>query len=273
MNSELLIGLLGIGLSLISLYTSYLFYKKSLRIKIPLFAIESRGSIGGLPNELSKLTLRYDNEIIQYFTTSRIAIWNAGEDTIKREDLVDLITIAPEIDYKILDAKIIKEIEPSNKFRINFTENKIKVDFDYIDKNQGCCVEIHHTGKTSWALNVSGTIHGVGKIRQATHIPYPHRRKKALKFSLITFLFGVGVSFLVFSWSDQKIVETIVIVNLIIASILYGITPAILSILYFRRNKTSLILGVADDDQLLQSPDFPPTGRVRKKDKDADPVW
>jgi hypothetical protein len=273
MDSGLLIGLLGLGIGAFSLLLTYLFYKKSLRVKIPLFAIESRGPIGGLPPELSKLCLRYDNKPINYFTSSRIAIWNAGKETISKDDVVGSVKICPEEGYSFLDARIITSTNATNNFKIDFSPEMVKVDFDYIDKDQGCCIEIYHNGKTSWSLNLNGTVKGAEDFRQAVHLPFPKRKKKAYIFSLGTFIVGVILSFLIFGWDDEGLNKKIFLINGFFGLLLYGIGPGLITAIYLKANRTSLKLGVSDDDQRLRSPGYPFKERVRDRDKDADPTW
>ncbi|MBV6419629.1 MAG: hypothetical protein DAHOPDDO_00852 [Ignavibacteriaceae bacterium] len=275
METGIIIGVIGLIVGLISLLTTYIFYKRSLKLKIPLYTIESRGPLGGLPETLSKLSLNYDGEKIKYFTVSRIAIWNAGKDTIHSKDIVDAdkICIIPEEGYEFFEANIRKVINPLNNFSMRFSTKEIVINFDYMDFNEGCCVEVYHSGKTSWALQVKGSIKGSGKIKHAIHIPYPTRRKKAYLVSILTFIVGSLISLMIFGWQDDEILRNISIINLIVAGLVYSFTPMIISQLYFKRNWTSVILGVRDDDELLRAPDFPPTGRVRERDKDADPIW
>lgn len=275
MGTEIIIGIIGLIVGAIGLLATYVFYKKSLRIKIPLFTVESRGPIGGLPDTLSKLSLNYNGEKIKYFTVSRIAIWNGGKDTIHSKDIVesDKLRIIAEAGYKFFEANIRKVINSLNNFEIKFSPEEILVNFDYMDYNEGCCVEVYHNGKTSWALQVQGSIKGGGKIKQSKHIPYPSRKRKAYIASAFTFILGSIISLLVFGWSDNGILQIIVTINFIAAIVVYLFAPMMISQVYYKRNKTSIILGVKDDDEILRAPDFPPTGRVRERDKDADPEW
>ena len=275
MDPGITIGIIGLIIGLIGLVLTYVFYRKSLRIKNPLFTLESRGPIGGLPENLSKLSLNYNGEKVGFFTVTRIAIWNAGKDTIHSTDLVesDILRIVPEDGYKFLEANIKQVINPLNNFEMKFSPKEILIDFDYMDFNEGCCVEVHHNGKTSWALQVKGSIKGAGTIKHSKYIPYPKRKKKAYFVSALTFFIGSFISLLIFGWNDTEVFRKIFIINAIVAIFVYALAPMMISALYFQRNKTSLHLGVADDDQQLRAPDFPPTGRIRERDKDADPVW
>lgn len=272
---EIIIGIISVIVGLISLVATFIFYRKSLIIKVPLFTVESRGTAGGFTEFISKLSLNYNGEKINFFTVSRIAIWNAGKSTIKKNDLLesDQLRIVPEVGYKFLHAKINHVINPLNNFRIKFTPKLILIDFDYVDFNEGCCVEVQHNGKSSWALQVKGSIIGAGKIKHSKAIHFPKRRKKAFTISTFTFIFGSLISLLIFGWKDTEIRDKILLINSIVAVIIYAILPMVISILYLKRNRTSLKLGVIDDDEHLKAPDFPPTGRVRKRDKDADSYW
>jgi hypothetical protein len=96
------------------------------------------------------------------------------------------------------------------------------------------------------------------------------RRKRAYLISILTFILGTLTSILIIGL-DNNILSTILVINFFVAWIVYAFAPMIISSIYFRRNRTSINLGVADDDERLRAPDFPPTGRIRERDKDADP--
>ena len=274
MDPGITIGIIGLIVGLIGLSLTYVFYRKNLRIKIPLFTVENRGPTGVIPEDLSELSFNYKGEEVKFFTVSRIAIWNAGKDTIHSTDVVesDPIQIVAEVGYKFLDANIRQVINSSNNFKIKFCPKEILIDFDYMGYKEGCCVEVYHNGKTSWALQVSGSIKGIGKIKHSQYIPYPKRKKKAYLVSILTFFIGSLISLLMFSLSDTEVLRKIIGINAIVAGFVYAITPMVINTLYFQRNRTSIELGVIDDDQQLRALDFPPTGRIRERDKDADPI-
>jgi hypothetical protein len=270
-DPNLLIAIISLLVSIITLYFSFYFFNRGLREKRPLFTLESTQYQGDLVAATPTGDVVYENSVIKKFTVSRIAIWNDGKDTIFKKDISpnDKITIAPEKGYEFYFARLLFTINTSNKCEVVCRDGTAEVTFDYLDFREGCSVEVFHSGKTSWSITVSGSIIGAGKIKHAPHIHYPKRRSIAMRISILIFIVGTFIS-LIFGIKDYM---KIVGINGFIAMISYAFLPAIISYRYYRSKKTSLLLGVADDEQVLRAPDFPPTGRVRDRNKDADPYW
>ena len=78
-------------------------------------------------------------------SVSDVIIWSSGKEVIDRGDIASTcpLTIQFSEYVEILDAQIIHKNEESNCFVLN--KNNIKVDFEYIAKNQGIAVRVIHT--------------------------------------------------------------------------------------------------------------------------------
>jgi hypothetical protein len=270
-DPNIIISIISLLVSIITLYASFYFFNRTLKEKTPLFTLESNQYQGDLIAATPDGVTVYENTEIKRFTVSRIAIWNDGKDTIFRKDISpnDNISIAPEEGYEFYFARLLFTINNSNKCEVVFRNGVAIVDFDYLDFREGSSVEVFHSGKTSWSIKVSGSIIGSGKIKHAPHINYPKRASIAMWLSLLIFVLGASTS-LLFGVADYK---KLIFINGLIAMISYAFLPMIISYRYYRAKKTSELLGVNDDDAILRAPDFPPTGRVRERNKDADQHW
>lgn len=270
-DPNLIIATISLIVSVVALYFSYYFFNYSLREKRPLYTLESQQYQGDLIATTPDSVVVYQNDLIKKFTVSRVAIWNNGKDTIFKKDISpnDKITISSEEGYEIYFARLLFMINKSNKCEVLFSNGNAEVSFDYLDFQEGCSIELFHSGKTSWSLDITGSIIGAGKIKHAKHIPYPQRRKLSIWISLGIFVVSALTS-LLFGLKDY---EKIITINGFIAMLAYAFLPWIISYRYFKSKKTSLQLEVADDDERLRAPDFPPTGRMRERDKDANQHW
>ena len=270
MELKLFIGVIGAFASIIGIVAAYIFYRTSLRIKIPQFALESVPIIKQIKSDINDLKIIFRDKQIKNLTISRLAIWNAGKEPIYKKDVPsdDKFKISPEEGYNILKAEIIKIKNRSNKWHIEQIGDNIFIDFEYFDFKEGCTIQIFHTGKSSWSLKVDGSVIGAGKLIQASHISFPKRRRKALIYSIIVFVLLSLITILSVGLVKS---ENFLKVYFFIALFLYTILPMIFTIKYMISKRTSLELGVKDDDELLRAPDFPPTGKIRERDKDADP--
>lgn len=119
-------------------------------------------------SQIEKLDVRYNGVNIDNLTSTKLYIWNSGNDVINSSDVVKSknFTIYSCDDTTILDAQIVKETDPSNKFRIaQIEKNMVKIDFDYIDQGEGCLVQLLHTGSAE-VLLFDCKIKGGKKVRR-----------------------------------------------------------------------------------------------------------
>jgi len=235
----------------------------------------TRAVISNIETDIESLKVLYEDKEIKNFSESRIAFWNGGKGTILNSNVPnnDKIKIRPEEGYQILGAKLLFAINKSNNYRIHFKDGEVEIDFDHIDYQEGCSIQIFHTGKTSWSLIVTGSIVGAGKIEHAKHIPFPKRRHKAVWISVLIFLLSSISGLLIVGIKDIEAVQKALSISAVISFLSYTFLPSIITYWYTQSKKTSFILGVQDDDEILKAPDFPPTGRVRERNKDAEPIW
>jgi len=154
--------------AVLSIVLATIFYIKSKKVKIPCYAIRSFNIIRDWASRIESLVLLYSNQKIENLTTTKIAIWNAGSDTIRDQDIAsaDPMKICIKEGNKILDVKTIYEKNPSNQFCCTIAKDQshVLLNFDYIDKNEGAVIQILHTGQSSEDIEIYGTIKGFGKI-------------------------------------------------------------------------------------------------------------
>ncbi|MFD1553987.1 hypothetical protein DNU06_16965 [Putridiphycobacter roseus] len=269
---NLLVALISLLVAIIALGASFYFFNKTTKSKNLLYTIESTQYKGDLVAESQAGEVVYKNKKVKNFTVSRIAIWNEGKETIFNEDIPKkgLLKITSEGGYNIYYARKLFEINPSNNCKVKFENGDAKLKFDYLDYREGSCIEVFHSGKTSWSLKISGSIIGSGDITHSPHISYPARKKKSIWISLLIFIFSTLISI---PFLEIEHYSFAVAFAGLTAFLAYSSLPRIISSNYYRAKKTSLRLGVADDDTVLRAPDFPPTGRVRKRNKDAEAFW
>ena len=149
---------LNFTIAIIGLFLAIFFYIKSKKVKLPYYAISSQNIVRDLVSRIDSLEMLYAGERIENLTATKIAFWNAGNDTIKREDIPDKapLTINVKKGYKILNAIILHFIEKSNEFSIHISDDKshITIDFEYLDKNEGVIIQLLHTGRSEQVLKL-----------------------------------------------------------------------------------------------------------------------
>lgn len=154
------IAVMGVALAIV-------FYIKGKRAKLPYYAIRSANIVSDFGSWMKPLEMRYSSQLIENLTVTKMAFWNAGRDTIDHQDIAraDPLTLHVKESYKILDAKILSEKTPANKFSITTSpdQSSLALEFDYIDKDEGAVIQLIHTGKSGEDIDFGGSIKGAGK--------------------------------------------------------------------------------------------------------------
>jgi hypothetical protein len=163
-TGELVIGVTGIVLATF-------FYYRGRKGKKPRYEITSYNIIRDFEAESFPLEILYSGQRVENVTVSKVAFWNAGEETLNEADVAsaDPLTFQVTSGCKILDAKIISTKNESNKMGLEkLGESCYRLKFEFMDKDEGAVVQLVHTGKSSDDVCVCGTIKGAGhpKTRQ-----------------------------------------------------------------------------------------------------------
>ena len=155
----LIIGLVGISLTIIQYVkrkTKRLYYKT-----------EGMNITSNLSREIEPLQMCYNKKKINSLTYTRLLFWNEGTVTINRNDIAqaDPLYIVARDDVKIYDARIMKNTKESNLFSVELNKmgNKIKLEFDYIDKDDATLIRIIHNGTKNNDIYMEGYVKGFGK--------------------------------------------------------------------------------------------------------------
>lgn len=167
-NSEYL-TIIGLILGIFGVVLAFIFYFKSKSKKKLIYHIRSFNLINEEISELNELEVIYKEKKIKNLTISKVALWNSGNITIDKTDIVSLdklkITTADEVE--VFEAEVISQVDPTNNFTLNKGDNEIELNFDYIDPNQGCAIKLYHTGKNSSDISLTGKIKGAGAVENA----------------------------------------------------------------------------------------------------------
>ena len=84
MNPDLAIAIV---FFVIGLIPAYYFYRKSIRIKEPVYSIKSVNVISDYASKYENLTVSYKGEKVENFTVSKVLLCNRGAETIDRQDI------------------------------------------------------------------------------------------------------------------------------------------------------------------------------------------
>ena len=166
---------IGIILGIIGPVLAIVFYYKSLRIKIPTYSVRSLNVVTDSITKVPNLEMQYLGVKVQNLTISNLAFWNDGRETMRNTDIAktDPLRIEIKSGFEMLDAQIISVINKANQFKINTLQEKtvFKLDFEYVDRNEGVIIQIVHNGKTNDDVQMCGMIKGAGAPKRKEYTP------------------------------------------------------------------------------------------------------
>ncbi len=156
----------GIGIA-VSLLLFFLSRKK----RIPIYRCRTTRLITSSLNQIDGLDILYDNKKLNALSISKVALWNAGRETISGTDVseLDRLRVSLNTKYEFLSCHILSQTKIANNFSAQIADDKksIILLFDYIDHNEGVVLKIRHTGSSSSDINVDGSIKAVRTIKRS----------------------------------------------------------------------------------------------------------
>lgn len=155
-------------LTVLSIVMAIVFYLKSRKYKKVKVVHRTINLLRKNSEKIDGLEIRYQGLNTPNISITKIAFWNCGNETINGSDITisSPLIIRSRNGVNLLESKIIYTKNESNELRLNEIENgkQVALQFDYIDKNEGCVIQILHTGETSYDIELVGTIKSIGKI-------------------------------------------------------------------------------------------------------------
>ncbi|MCR9366762.1 hypothetical protein [Vibrio antiquarius] len=156
-----LIGLLGIVLGIVGIFS----YKISKSAAKPAYQKTSLRLLGREEDNLPEdVTVTYKGLEVQRLTKTTLVVWNNGTEVLDGDAILqrDPLRLEFEDGTNILSYKILKSNRTTNEFTLNKcdqNENRLKVNFLYLDPNDGVTIEILHDSKARYP-KFKGTIKG-----------------------------------------------------------------------------------------------------------------
>ena len=180
-----IIGCVGVYFTIIVIRVQKpLFYKETVKIIDPTVIDRTMNILN--PDQNLKIT--YGNIPISTLSSTYITFWNAGKQTIKKEDIPSTapITIKPKEGVKIFRVSFLK-VKDENLFQPQqkFTQENywIEILFEYLAKNDGMKLQVIHSGVSNDDLVFTGKTKDYGDFRDI--VIYKKERQVRYKVILI----------------------------------------------------------------------------------------
>lgn len=186
----------GLVLGAFSILATIYFALKYAERKEPRFYSVNESKIRISEDADEHIQITYKTQRVTRVSSTLIWFWNAGKRPIRREDVPTgqslLVRLSePDTDIEILDVAIRKASRDAINFAAaKYDSSNVKLDFDFLDFNDGAAIEIQHTGSRSTNVTVSGVILGASKgirmVSRASLMPWlPVRFRRSRRSKVV----------------------------------------------------------------------------------------
>jgi len=150
-------------LTYISLFLCIIFYYMSKKERLPYVNICLDTVIDNLGKNDTPIKVLYNDDVISTLTKAEFTFWNAGRETIRKEDIAEADPLRIEFkNGKILNVILKKSNNYNNAtFIVNETKDTVFLSFDYLDRNEGLVLDILTDGIIE--IEILGKIKGYGE--------------------------------------------------------------------------------------------------------------
>lgn len=184
-----LIGVVGVVFGIVGLFS----FKIARSTAKPSYQKSSIRLLGREEDKLpDEVKVSFKGKEVERLTKTTIVLWNDGTEVLGKEDMVETSPVSIEFEsgVNILSYKINKYSKESNKFELYKSDghdNRVIVDFLYMDPKDGVTIELLHDSESRYP-EVNGIIKGLPKgFEDLGKVSI--RNKSKLKFPL-NILFG-----------------------------------------------------------------------------------
>jgi hypothetical protein len=154
----LIIGLIGLAIGIVSYFNTVKNKEISYNIFGPSYKVFDKEVIEGESG--LKIFAKDSTKVNQNIYLTTISIWNSGDLTINKSDVRKQIAIKLNGIDKIIDFKVIKEIESGiSKFAYEVNKDSIyNFDWNYFDPNHGLKFQVLYLGDESLSGELKGSV-------------------------------------------------------------------------------------------------------------------
>lgn len=154
-NTQLSI-LIGVGSVLAAAVLSYVFYRLGKKERLPVYMKTGIRVVAGG----GAIDVLFEGESVPRVTRTLIFFWNAGRESIRSEDVRKPVTLRVQ-DGKLLRATVVRASRAEIQPHLQVNGEMAVLEFSHLDRGDGCCVDVVHTGNDVLGVSLSSVIVGV----------------------------------------------------------------------------------------------------------------
>ncbi|MCK4431055.1 MAG: hypothetical protein KAW19_07105 [Candidatus Aminicenantes bacterium] len=141
--------------------------------------------------QTSSLEISSDEEKIESDVTAiQVAIWNNGKKSIKRDNILETITLYTEPNTPIIDAVVRKhtrEVIDLSIDRSSFKEGFIPISWRILEHNDGGIIQVIFAGSPDVEILTKGTIEGQRPIKRVRYFEKVRSPKEQMEFDFLLY--------------------------------------------------------------------------------------
>lgn len=168
--SNPVVGIIGSIASVIGLLLAIYFYVESKETRQLICYVNPVKAVVIKTGQASRLTTSFDTKVVETdITAAQVAIWNQGEKSVKRDNILKPILIYTENNSPILEATLRKSSRDVVQLSLNTDElqkGRVSVSWNILEHNDGGVIQLIYAGDPSIKLKADGVVEGQGQIEQ-----------------------------------------------------------------------------------------------------------
>lgn len=158
--------------SVLGAILAIVFYTRPRRLRDISWAIRTTNLITNNVAVIPELEITYEGHSVSNLSVSKLLLWNRGAETIKKDDIAvaDPLRIEAKGEVRMLKGTKITSNNEACQCQVIEEGNPkwLRIEFAFLDKQQGMVLQIIHTGKTSEDILLKGQVLGIGAPRRRT---------------------------------------------------------------------------------------------------------
>jgi hypothetical protein len=169
------VGLAGLCLAVVTLAVGIYYGRRSVKEKRPVFFATSVNLVQDVTNRVDGVEVTYRGQPVTTLTVTKVGFWNAGRETINKEDVSDNDPLRIELAEGVVrDTTILATTSPTVSPEVSGSAESpvVALTFDFLDRKQGMLIQLMHTGPETVEVALKGSIRGAGEPRRRDEEPW-----------------------------------------------------------------------------------------------------
>ena len=169
-----IVAIVGVVGTISSIVLAVLFYKLSRPPRLLAYATRTFRVLPRARTKLQGLQITYYGYPVESLSVTRLAVWNAGNESIRRSDLPasDRPVIYGGGGLKIFETAVIETSAAANNVGLTLVDHPVvgsAIGFDFLDPGDGAVFSVVHDGNKLTDIRLNGEIIGGRIWRTVAH--------------------------------------------------------------------------------------------------------